>query len=193
MVDLCNIPTFDQYMLKLPNFSLFAKKKVSTYVKYMYQVQVLGSTLDQVATSLDFTLISIFFFVVMIPQEPIKPFSFVAFGAGPRLCLGMNLAKLEISLFVHFLVTKYRQHFTFSIIIALTTKYLHHVPSLKNSMKILLLEISHDNILGASMCFNVDNQSLIFMTTSLKIELRRCNLTSFFFIKGIGTRVVLQN
>jgi cytochrome P450 len=24
------------------------------------------------------------------------------------LCLGMNLAKLEISLFVHFLVTKYR-------------------------------------------------------------------------------------
>jgi cytochrome P450 len=44
----------------------------------------------------------------MILQEPIKPFSFVAFGAGPRLCLGMNLAKLEISLFVHFLVTKYR-------------------------------------------------------------------------------------
>ncbi|CAK9233504.1 unnamed protein product [Sphagnum troendelagicum] len=41
-------------------------------------------------------------------EEPVKPFSFVAFGAGPRLCLGMNLAKLEISLFVHFLVTKYR-------------------------------------------------------------------------------------
>ncbi len=60
------------------------------------------------ATSLDFTLILIFFVAVMILQEPIKPFSFVAFGAGPRLCLGMNLAKLEISLFVHFLVTKYR-------------------------------------------------------------------------------------
>ncbi len=53
------------------------------------------------------------------------------------------------------------------------------MPSLKNSMQIPLLEISHDNILGASMCFNVDNQSLILMVTSLKIELR-CNLTSLF-------------
>ncbi len=60
------------------------------------------------ATSLDFTLISNFFVVVMILQEPIKSLSFVAFGVEPRLCLGMNLAKLEISLFVHFLMTKYR-------------------------------------------------------------------------------------
>jgi cytochrome P450 len=44
----------------------------------------------------------------MILQEPIKSLSFVAFGVEPRLCLGMNLAKLEISLFVHFLMTKYR-------------------------------------------------------------------------------------
>ncbi len=192
MVGLCNIPTFDQYMLKLPNFSLSAKN-VPTYLKQMCQVQVLRSILDQVATSLDFTLILIFFVVVMILQEPIKPFSFVAFGAGPRLCLGMNLAKLEISLFVHFLVTKYRQHFTFSIIIAQTTKYLHHVPSLKNSMQISLLKISHDSILSASMGFNVHNQSLILMVTSLKIELRRCNLTSLFFIKGTGTRIVFQD
>jgi hypothetical protein len=52
---------------------------------------------------------------------------------------------------------------------------------------------SRDNILGASMCFNVDNQSLILMATSLKIELRRCNLTSFFFIKGTRTKVVFQD
>jgi hypothetical protein len=44
---------------------------------------------------------------------------------------------------------------------------------------------SKDNNSGASMCFNVDNQSLILMATSLKTKLRRCNLTSFFFIKGI--------
>jgi hypothetical protein len=48
-----------------------------------------------------------------------------------------------------------------------------------------------DNILGVFMHYNVDNQSLIFMATSLKIELRRCNLISLFFIKGIRTRIVL--
>jgi hypothetical protein len=51
-------------------------------------------------------------------------------------------------------------------------------------MQIPLLEIFHDNILGVSMCFNVDNQSLIFMETSLKTKLRRCDPTSLFFIKG---------
>jgi len=60
-----------------------------------------------VATSLDFTLISVFFVVVMNLQKPIKSFSFVAFGVGPQLCLGMDLAKIKISLFVYFLVTKY--------------------------------------------------------------------------------------
>ncbi len=59
------------------------------------------------------------------------------------------------------------------------------MPSLKNSMQIPLLEISHDSILGASMCFNADNQSLILMVTSLKIELRRCNLTSLFLIREL--------
>jgi hypothetical protein len=54
-----------------------------------------------------FTLILIFC-VIMILQKPIKPLSFVAFGVGPWLWLGMNLAKLEISLFVHFMVTKYK-------------------------------------------------------------------------------------
>jgi hypothetical protein len=64
-------------------------------------------------------------------------------------------------------------------------KILHHMPSLKNSMQIPLLEISHDNFLGASMCFNAPNQSLILMATSLKTKLRRCNLTSLFLIKGL--------
>jgi cytochrome P450 len=44
----------------------------------------------------------------MIIQDHVKLLSFVAFGVGPQLCLGMNLAKLEIFLFVHFFVTKYR-------------------------------------------------------------------------------------
>jgi hypothetical protein len=69
-------------------------------------------------------------------------------------------------------------------------KYLHHVPSLNNYMQIPLLEISH---LGACMCFNADNQSLILMATSLKTKLRRCNLTSLFFIKGTRTKVVFQD
>jgi hypothetical protein len=52
---------------------------------------------------------------------------------------------------------------------------------------------SKENILGASVCFNDDNQSVIFTATSLKIELRRCNLISLFFIKGIKTKVIFQN
>ncbi len=60
------------------------------------------------ATFIDFTLILVSFVVIMILQELVKLLSFVAFGVGPWLCLGMNLVKLEISLFVHFLVTKYR-------------------------------------------------------------------------------------
>jgi hypothetical protein len=50
-----------------------------------------------------------------------------------------------------------------------------------------------DNILGASMCFNADNQSVILMATSLKIKLRRCNLTSLFFIKEIGSKFVFRD
>ncbi|KAG4957594.1 hypothetical protein JHK85_043974 [Glycine max] len=33
-------------------------------------------------------------------HEPLRPFSFLGFGSRPRMCPGMNLAKLEIS--VHF-------------------------------------------------------------------------------------------
>jgi hypothetical protein len=51
---------------------------------------------------------------------------------------------------------------------------------------------SRDNILGASMCFNVDNQSLILMATSLKIELRRCNLTSFFSSRELEQKLFFK-
>jgi hypothetical protein len=51
---------------------------------------------------------------------------------------------------------------------------------------------SRDSILGASMCFNVDNQSLILMATNLKTKLIWCYLT-IFLIKGTRTKVVFQN
>jgi len=60
-------------------------------------------------------------------------------------------------------------------------------------MQIPLLEIFHDNILGVSMYFNVDNESLILMETSLKTKLKRYDLTSLFFIKGTRTKIVFQN
>jgi hypothetical protein len=44
-----------------------------------------------VAKSFDFTLILVFFVVVVILQELIKSLSLVAFGVGPWLCLGTNL------------------------------------------------------------------------------------------------------
>ncbi|CAN4081136.1 unnamed protein product [Withania somnifera] len=41
-------------------------------------------------------------------DEPLKPFSFLGFGSGPRMCPGINLAKLEISVFLHHLVCRYK-------------------------------------------------------------------------------------
>ncbi|PON83064.1 Cytochrome P450, E-class, group I [Trema orientale] len=38
----------------------------------------------------------------------LKPFSFLGFGSGPRMCPGINLAKLEISIFIHHLVCRYK-------------------------------------------------------------------------------------
>ncbi|XP_027359498.1 abscisic acid 8'-hydroxylase 3-like [Abrus precatorius] len=41
-------------------------------------------------------------------DEPLRPFSFLGFGSGPRMCPGMNLAKLEICVFIHHLVNRYK-------------------------------------------------------------------------------------
>ena len=36
------------------------------------------------------------------------PYSFLVFGAGGRTCLGMNLAKIMMLIFLHHLVTNWR-------------------------------------------------------------------------------------
>ncbi|KAK8681877.1 hypothetical protein V6N13_054276 [Hibiscus sabdariffa] len=41
-------------------------------------------------------------------DAPLKAFSYLGFGSGPRMCPGMNLAKLEICIFIHHLVCKYK-------------------------------------------------------------------------------------
>ncbi|KAK9269948.1 hypothetical protein L1049_025521 [Liquidambar formosana] len=41
-------------------------------------------------------------------DEPLKPYSFLGFGSGQRMCPGNNLAKLEISVFIHHLVCGYK-------------------------------------------------------------------------------------
>ncbi|XP_028763707.1 abscisic acid 8'-hydroxylase 3-like [Neltuma alba] len=38
----------------------------------------------------------------------LRPFSFLGFGSGPRMCPGMNLAKIEICVFIHHLVIRYK-------------------------------------------------------------------------------------
>lgn len=40
-------------------------------------------------------------------EEPIQPYVFLPFGGGPRMCAGYQLAKLNILIFVHFVVTRY--------------------------------------------------------------------------------------
>ncbi|KAL8092442.1 hypothetical protein AgCh_034645 [Apium graveolens] len=41
-------------------------------------------------------------------RAPIKPFGYLGFGNGPRMCPGINLAKLELCIFVHHLVCRYK-------------------------------------------------------------------------------------
>ncbi|KAL8110391.1 hypothetical protein AgCh_026203 [Apium graveolens] len=41
-------------------------------------------------------------------DAPIKPFGYLGFGSGPRMCPGINLAKLELCIFVHHLVCRYK-------------------------------------------------------------------------------------
>ncbi|WOK95831.1 abscisic acid 8'-hydroxylase 3-like isoform X2 [Canna indica] len=38
----------------------------------------------------------------------LKPYSFLGFGYGPRMCPGMHLAKLEICIFIHHLICRYK-------------------------------------------------------------------------------------
>ncbi|TVU43979.1 hypothetical protein EJB05_03401, partial [Eragrostis curvula] len=40
-------------------------------------------------------------------DQTLKPYSFLGFGSGPRMCPGMSLARLEICVFVHHLVCRY--------------------------------------------------------------------------------------
>lgn len=41
-------------------------------------------------------------------NDDMKPYSFLVFGAGSRTCLGMNLAKIMMLIFLHRLVTNFR-------------------------------------------------------------------------------------
>ncbi|KAG6784055.1 hypothetical protein POTOM_009738 [Populus tomentosa] len=41
-------------------------------------------------------------------DAPVKSFSFLGFGSGPRMCPGINLARLEIRVFIHHLVIRYK-------------------------------------------------------------------------------------
>ncbi|KAD3641978.1 hypothetical protein E3N88_31202 [Mikania micrantha] len=39
--------------------------------------------------------------------DPVQAYAYIAFGGGPRLCAGYQLAKLNILVFIHYVVTRY--------------------------------------------------------------------------------------
>ncbi|KAK3007510.1 hypothetical protein RJ639_014497 [Escallonia herrerae] len=41
-------------------------------------------------------------------QEMQKPYSYIPFGSGPRTCLGMNMAKVTMLVFLHRLTSGYK-------------------------------------------------------------------------------------
>ncbi|CAI9115705.1 OLC1v1016685C1 [Oldenlandia corymbosa var. corymbosa] len=41
-------------------------------------------------------------------DDKLKPYSYLGFGSGPRMCPGINLAKIEICIFIHHLVRRYK-------------------------------------------------------------------------------------
>ncbi|CAK9133197.1 unnamed protein product [Ilex paraguariensis] len=40
-------------------------------------------------------------------EEPVQPYAFLPFGGGPRLCAGYQLAKLNILIYLHYVVSRY--------------------------------------------------------------------------------------
>lgn len=46
--------------------------------------------------------------MLLLYQDESKPYSFLAFGMGGRTCLGMNMAKAMMMVFLHRLIITYR-------------------------------------------------------------------------------------
>lgn len=40
-------------------------------------------------------------------EEPVQPYAYLPFGGGTRQCAGYQLAKLNILILIHYVVTKY--------------------------------------------------------------------------------------
>ncbi|KAM0859819.1 hypothetical protein ACQ4PT_046946 [Festuca glaucescens] len=76
-------------------------------------------------------------------NDDMKPYSFLVFGAGGRTCLGMNLAKIMMLMFLHRLVTNFRwemaDHDT-------SLERWAMFPRLKNGCPILLTPIHKENM-----------------------------------------------
>lgn len=50
----------------------------------------------------------LFLYIICFLQEMQKPYSFIPFGAGPRTCLGINMAKVTMLVFLHRLTSEYK-------------------------------------------------------------------------------------
>ncbi|MFS8016543.1 putative (+)-abscisic acid 8'-hydroxylase [Helianthus anomalus] len=80
--------------------------------------------------------------LAMCLQEAQKPYSYIPFGSGPRTCLGINMAKVTMLVFLHRLTSGYKWTVDDQ---DLSLEKKSHIPRLKSGVPITLTTLEGDS------------------------------------------------